>query len=48
MSEEVDEQRAGCPAISVPFRHIPDGLVAPHGADRFVLEAVAVVEVLST
>ena len=36
MSEEVDEQRAGCPAISVPFRHTPDGLpigiqlVAPH------------------
>jgi amidase len=52
--EELDEQRAGCPAISVPFGHTPDGLpigiqlVAPHGADRFLLEAAAVVEILST
>jgi amidase len=40
----------GCPAISVPFGHTADGLpvglqlVAPHGADRFLLEAAAALE----
>ncbi len=42
----------GCPAISVPFGRTPDGLpvgvqvVAPHGADRFLLEAAAALEEL--
>ena len=37
----------GCPAISVPFGTTADGLpvgiqiVAPHGADRFLLEVAA-------
>ncbi|HEX5086237.1 MAG TPA: amidase [Nocardioides sp.] len=40
----------GCPAISVPFGRTPDGLpvgvqlVAPHGADRFLLEVAAAIE----
>jgi amidase len=40
----------GCPAISVPLGATPDGLpvgiqiVAPHGADRFLLEVAAAVE----
>jgi len=40
----------GCPAISVPFGHTTTGLpvgiqlVAPHGADRFLLEVAAAVE----
>jgi len=40
----------GCPAISVPFGTTPDGLpvgiqvVAPHGADRFLLEVAAAIE----
>ena len=40
----------GCPAISVPFGRTPDGLpvgvqlVAPHGADRFLLEVAAGLE----
>ena len=40
----------GCPAISVPFGRTPDGLpvgvqlVAPHGADRFLLEVAAALE----
>jgi amidase len=40
----------GCPAISVPFGHTPAGLpvglqlVAPHGADRFLLETAAALE----
>jgi amidase len=41
----------GCPAISVPFGRTPDGLpvgvqlVAPHGADRFLLEVATALEV---
>jgi amidase len=41
----------GCPAVSVPFGRTADGLpvgiqlVAPHGADRFLLEAAGAVEV---
>jgi amidase len=40
----------GCPAISVPFGRTPGGLpvglqlVAPHGADRFLLETAAALE----
>lgn len=40
----------GCPAISVPFGHTAGGLpigvqlVAPHGSDRFLLEAAAAFE----
>jgi len=40
----------GCPAISVPFGTTADGLpvgvqlVAPHGADRFLLEVAAALE----
>ena len=40
----------GCPAISLPFGTTPDGLpvgiqvVAPHGADRFLLEVAAAIE----
>ena len=40
----------GCPAISVPFGRTADGLpvgvqlVAPHGADRFLLEVAAALE----
>ena len=40
----------GCPAISVPFGRTPAGLpvgvqlVAPHGADRFLLEVAAALE----
>jgi amidase len=40
----------GCPAISVPFGHTSSGLpvgvqlVAPHGADRFLLEVAAALE----
>jgi amidase len=40
----------GCPAISVPFGHTSSGLpvgvqlVAPHGADRFLLETAAALE----
>ena len=40
----------GCPAVSVPFGQTSDGLpvgiqvVAPHGADRFLLEVAAAVE----
>jgi amidase len=40
----------GCPAISIPFGRTPDGLpvgvqlVAPHGADRFLLEVAAALE----
>jgi len=40
----------GCPAISVPFGRTADGLpiglqlVAPHGADRFLLETAAALE----
>lgn len=43
----------GCPAISVPFGATPGGLpvgiqlVAPHGADRFLLEVAAAVEELA-
>ncbi|MEQ3551026.1 amidase family protein [Pseudonocardia nematodicida] len=43
----------GCPAISVPFGSTPDGLpvgiqlVAPHGADRRLLEVAAAVEALA-
>ena len=42
----------GCPAISVPFGRTATGLpvgvqlVAPHGADRFLLEVAAAVEAL--
>ncbi len=44
----------GCPAISVPFGRTSDGLpvgvqlVAAHGADRFLLEAAAALEVAVT
>ncbi len=44
----------GCPAISVPFAHTADGLpigvqlVAPHGADRFLLEVAAALEAAVT
>ena len=44
----------GCPAISVPFGHTHDGLpvgvqlVAPHGADRFLLEVAAAFELAVT
>jgi len=40
----------GCPAISVPLGRTPDGLpvgvqlVAPHGADRFLLGVAAALE----
>ena len=40
----------GCPSISVPAGTTPDGLpvgvqiVAPHGADRFLLEVAAAFE----
>jgi amidase len=40
----------GCPAISVPFGRTADGLpvgvqlVAPHGADRFLLEVASALE----
>jgi len=40
----------GCPAISVPLGRTPAGLpvgvqlVAPHGADRFLLETAAALE----
>jgi amidase len=43
----------GCPAISVPFGRTRDGLpvglqlVAPHGADRFLLEVATAVEAAS-
>ena len=43
----------GCPAISVPFGRTAGGLpvglqlVAPHGADRFLLEAAAALEALT-
>ena len=44
----------GCPAISVPFGHTSTGLpvglqlVAPHGADRFLLETAAALEEVLT
>ncbi len=44
----------GCPAISVPFGRTPGGLpvgvqlVAPHGADRFLLEVASALEEAST
>ena len=44
----------GCPAISVPFGRTADGLpvgvqlVAPHGADRFLLEVAAALEAAVT
>jgi len=40
----------GCPAMSLPFGRTADGLpvglqlVAPHGADRFLLEVAAALE----
>ena len=43
----------GCPAMSVPLGRTPEGLpvglqlVAPHGADRFLLEVAAAVEAAS-
>lgn len=57
MTDYLDWMRAaslitvtGCPAISVPAGHTPDGLpvgiqvVAPHGADRRLLEVAAAFE----
>ncbi|HCB04731.1 MAG TPA: amidase [Nocardioides bacterium] len=44
----------GCPAISVPFGRTADGLpvgvqlVAPHGADRFLVEVAAALEAAIT
>jgi amidase len=44
----------GCPAISVPFGRTPDGLpvgvqlVAPHGAERLLLEVAGALEGLAT